>query len=178
MQPLNRRQPPEAPRRRDPAPSYWDYKMQRLWLTPQFRVLFRFGLPVLVVVLISAVVLVSGAANAAAVAIEAASRSSLVFMNERSIAEFEGRSFEGSPWCTRILKQQFHFLRGKFFHRAGGDSFQGKRPDLIAAEAFYIVAERGEEEADFAFLAVMHVHVEIGGLIACTGMDQRGSFDF
>lgn len=53
-----------------------------------------------------------------------------------------------------------------------------ERPNLIAAEAFYIVAERGEEEADFAFLAVMHVHVEIGGLIARTGMDERGSFDF
>lgn len=99
-------------------------------------------------------------------------------MNERSIAGFDGRSFEGSPRCTRILKQQFDFLRGKFFHRAGRDSFQGERPNLIAAEAFYIVAERGEEEADFAFLAVMHVHVEIGGLIARTGMDERGSFDF
>ena len=37
----------QAPRRHDPAPSYWDYKMQRLWLTPLFRVLFRVGLPVL-----------------------------------------------------------------------------------------------------------------------------------
>ena len=50
---------PKASRRHDPSPSYWDYKMQRLWLTPQFRVLFRFGLPVLVVALISALVLVS-----------------------------------------------------------------------------------------------------------------------
>jgi len=46
-------------RRHDPAPSYWDYKMQRLWLTPQFRVLFRFGLPVLVVALVAALVLAS-----------------------------------------------------------------------------------------------------------------------
>lgn len=35
---------PAAPRR-DPAPSYWAYKMQRLWLTPLYRVLFRVGLP-------------------------------------------------------------------------------------------------------------------------------------
>lgn len=33
------------PSRRDPAPSRWAYRMQRLWLTPLFRVLFRVGLP-------------------------------------------------------------------------------------------------------------------------------------
>ena len=31
--------------RRDPAPSRWAYRMQRLWLTPVFRALFRVGLP-------------------------------------------------------------------------------------------------------------------------------------
>jgi cell division protein FtsQ len=43
MQPLKR------PMRRDPAPSRWSYRMQRLWLTPVFRILFRFGLPVFLV---------------------------------------------------------------------------------------------------------------------------------
>ena len=38
-----------APSRRDPAPSRWAYRMQRLWLTPVFRVLFRVGLPVAVI---------------------------------------------------------------------------------------------------------------------------------
>jgi len=33
---------------RDPAPSRWAYRMQRLWLTPLFRVLFRVGLPAFV----------------------------------------------------------------------------------------------------------------------------------
>ena len=33
------------PLRRDPAPSRWAYRMQRLWLTPMFRVLCRVGLP-------------------------------------------------------------------------------------------------------------------------------------
>lgn len=47
MQPLNRRTAQDGPRRHDPAPSYWDYKMQRLWLTPLFRVLFRVGVPTL-----------------------------------------------------------------------------------------------------------------------------------
>lgn len=35
--------------RRDPAPSRWAYRRQRLMLTPLFRVLFRVGLPTLVV---------------------------------------------------------------------------------------------------------------------------------
>lgn len=34
--------------RRDPAPSRWAYRMQRLWLTPLFRTLFRVGLPAVV----------------------------------------------------------------------------------------------------------------------------------
>lgn len=32
--------------RRDPAPTRWQYRMQRLWLTPYFRVLARVGVPV------------------------------------------------------------------------------------------------------------------------------------
>ena len=34
---------PEAPR--DPAPSIWSYRVQRLWLTPIFRKLLRVGVP-------------------------------------------------------------------------------------------------------------------------------------
>ena len=34
---------PEA--RRDPAPSIWSYRVQRLWLTPLFRKVLRVGLP-------------------------------------------------------------------------------------------------------------------------------------
>lgn len=47
MQPMTARRP-QPPLRRDPAPSRAAYRMQRLWLTPVFRVLFRVGLPVLV----------------------------------------------------------------------------------------------------------------------------------
>jgi cell division protein FtsQ len=32
--------------RRDPAPSRWAFRMQRLWLTPMFRGLLRIGLPI------------------------------------------------------------------------------------------------------------------------------------
>ncbi len=36
--------------RRDPAPSRWAYRMQRMWLTPYFRLIMRKGLPTLVIV--------------------------------------------------------------------------------------------------------------------------------
>ncbi len=39
------------PLRRDPAPSRWAYRMQRLWLTPLFRVTIRVGLPAFVITL-------------------------------------------------------------------------------------------------------------------------------
>ncbi len=57
MQSLNRALPP----RRDPAPSRWAYKMQRLWLTPAFRIFMRLGLPVLVVALALAIFMASQA---------------------------------------------------------------------------------------------------------------------
>jgi cell division protein FtsQ len=57
MQSLNRALHP----RRDPAPSRWAYKMQRLWLTPAFRVFMRFGLPVLVVALVFGIFMASQA---------------------------------------------------------------------------------------------------------------------
>lgn len=41
MQPVSAAPAP----RRDPAPTRFQYRMQRLWLTPLFRVLFRVGLP-------------------------------------------------------------------------------------------------------------------------------------
>lgn len=53
MQSLGRATPPPSRlARRDPAPSRWAYRMQRMWLTPLFRVLFRFGLPVALVALL------------------------------------------------------------------------------------------------------------------------------
>jgi len=62
MQPLSapRRQPPPLaaiPLRRDPAPSRWAYRMQRLWLTPLFRVMFRVGVPTFVLVSVVGIVL-------------------------------------------------------------------------------------------------------------------------
>lgn len=53
MQPLGR----QMPLRRDPAPSRWAYRMQRLWLTPLFRVLFRVGLPAFVLAMTLGIVL-------------------------------------------------------------------------------------------------------------------------
>ncbi|MFN4154588.1 MAG: cell division protein FtsQ/DivIB [Paracoccaceae bacterium] len=45
------------PLRRDPAPSRWAYRMQRLWLTPLFRVMFRVGVPAFVLVSLMGIVL-------------------------------------------------------------------------------------------------------------------------
>lgn len=56
-----------APLRRDPAPSRWAYRMQRLWLTPVFRIGFHYGLPVLAVALIVLAVLGSADRRAAIV---------------------------------------------------------------------------------------------------------------
>lgn len=50
--------------RRDPAPSRWAYRMQRLWLTPLFRVLFRVGLPVLLLGGITAIYMADDARRA------------------------------------------------------------------------------------------------------------------
>lgn len=46
-----------SPFRRDPAPTYWAYKMQRLWLTPLFRVAFRVGLPAFAIAMVAGIVL-------------------------------------------------------------------------------------------------------------------------
>ena len=64
MQPLSARRETYVPMpggavRRDPAPSRWSYRMQRLWLTPLFRILFRVGVPVLVTGLIAGIYLAS-----------------------------------------------------------------------------------------------------------------------
>ena len=56
MQSLGRAPARNTATRRDPSPSRWAYRMQRLWLTPVFRVLVRFGLPVLVIGAVSGLV--------------------------------------------------------------------------------------------------------------------------
>lgn len=48
MRPLIIRRGSDIPR--DPAPSRWAYRVQRLWLTPVFRSLLRVGLPAFVIV--------------------------------------------------------------------------------------------------------------------------------
>jgi cell division protein FtsQ len=58
MQSLIRRQsrPNTAPPRRDPAPSRWAYRWQRLWLTPIWRFGFRVVLPFGVIAAVIAIV--------------------------------------------------------------------------------------------------------------------------
>ena len=45
------------PEPRDPAPSRLSYRIERLWLTPLFRAVMRFGLPVMTVALVAVVYL-------------------------------------------------------------------------------------------------------------------------
>ena len=52
-------------RRREVAPSRLAYRMERLWLTPMFRVAMRYGMPVLLVALVLAVWLGNDARRAA-----------------------------------------------------------------------------------------------------------------
>jgi cell division protein FtsQ len=42
--------------RRDPAPSKWQYRLQRIWLTPVYRFAFRYVMPVAVTGLIGAAI--------------------------------------------------------------------------------------------------------------------------
>lgn len=65
------------PLRRDPAPSRWAYRMQRLWLTPAFRVAMRLGLPVFLVVLVAGLYLSDAARRENAAATFGALRSSV-----------------------------------------------------------------------------------------------------
>ncbi|MCE6960290.1 cell division protein FtsQ/DivIB [Cereibacter sphaeroides] len=53
------------PPRRDPAPSRWAYRAQRLWLTPMFRTSLRVGLPVLAVLAVVALIFASAERRAA-----------------------------------------------------------------------------------------------------------------
>lgn len=66
MQSLSRAD--HLPPRRDPAPSRWQYRMQRLWLTPLYRALFRVGIPVLGLALVVALVFASTSRREALVA--------------------------------------------------------------------------------------------------------------
>ena len=63
MQSLGR----NIPLRRDPAPTRWQYRLQRLWLTPYYRVLLRYGGPVLVLAVVAQLVLQSETRRAAIV---------------------------------------------------------------------------------------------------------------
>lgn len=67
MQPLKRRPQPQGYIRRDPAPTRWQYRMQRLWLTPGFRRLCRVGGPLMVVSLVLLAVFASDSRRAAMV---------------------------------------------------------------------------------------------------------------
>lgn len=53
MQPIRAPKRIAEPARRDPAPSRWAYRRQRLMLTPLFRTMFRVGLPTFAVLAVA-----------------------------------------------------------------------------------------------------------------------------
>ena len=67
MQPVGRKPQAQGQLRRDPAPTRWQYRMQRLWLTPAFRRMCRVGGPLLVVALVLFAVFASESRRAAMV---------------------------------------------------------------------------------------------------------------
>ena len=68
-------------------------------------------------------------------------------------------------------------LGRKLFHAAQRNSFQAEGADLVAAKAADLEAERGEELADLALLAVVHVDIELGGAAVGLGVDEVGALD-
>lgn len=71
MQPLSapRRHNPQPALRRDPAPSLWAYRMQRVMLTPYLRALLRVGLPTLAVMAVTGLYLADEGRRGAVVGI-------------------------------------------------------------------------------------------------------------
>ena len=55
------------------------------------------------------------------------------------------------------------------------DSLQAEGPDLVAAQAFNLVAQRQEQQPDLPLLAVVHVHVEVGRGAVGRWIDERGA---
>src|SRR4051812_1974537 len=84
--------------------------------------------------------------------------------------------FERRPRRPWIAKQRSHFFRRKNLPGAQWDSLELKRADLITPQPFDLVAQRQEKLANLALLAVVHVHVEIGGGCGRSGVDQGGAF--
>lgn len=66
----------------------------------------------------------------------------------------------------------------EFFHGAQRNSFQAEASDLVTTKSLHIVPQLGEEEPDFALFTVMHVHVQVGGVLPWTGMDEGCSLHF
>src|ERR1035437_5913939 len=99
------------------------------------------------------------AASVAAKARSAADRRRLVFIGRMS---GDGGGLQLGARSARGEKERGDLFRRKLFHRAQRDSLQPERADLVAGEAFHVVTERSEEQADFALLAVVHMHVEAG----------------
>lgn len=65
MRSLSAQRPAPRGEKRDPAPSRWAYRWNRLWLTPLFRALLRVGLPAFLVITVAGSILADPGRRAA-----------------------------------------------------------------------------------------------------------------
>ena len=70
------------------------------------------------------------------------------------------RFFVSSAARAGCFEKQCDFFVRKLFDRPQRNSFQGESPDLVAFEAFNVMAQRSEELADFTFFPMVHLHVD------------------
>src|SRR6478609_8625925 len=76
---------------------------------------------------------------------------------------------------TGYGEEGLDLLRRKLFHPAQRNSFQAQGTDLVATEAADLEAEGGEELADLALLAVVHVHIEFRRGFVRARIDEVGA---
>ena len=98
-----------APRRADPAPSRWSYRMQRLMLTPLFRLTLRVGLPMLATFSITAAYLADQERRDAVVQVFADARAAIEERPEFmvNLMRIEGASAEVAEDIHEILPVDF-----------------------------------------------------------------------
>src|SRR5688572_18573861 len=79
---------------------------------------------------------------------------------------------------TRHGEEGLDLLRRKLFHAAQRNSFQPQVTDLVAPQPADLIAEGGEELADLALLAVVHVNVELRRGLVGFRIHEVGAFHF
>jgi len=105
--PVTRAAAAPAAVRRDPAPTRMAYRMQRLWLTPLFRVTMRVGLPAFLVVFVAGVWLADEGRRAALVSQMDAARSVIAERPEFMVSVLQITG--ASPALDKAIRDRLGF---------------------------------------------------------------------